>query len=54
MLELILVASLTCVATGLGVIPVLLLKQRAAAIRPALLGVAAGVMAEGAILESFP
>ncbi|HEX6116719.1 MAG TPA: ZIP family metal transporter [Solirubrobacterales bacterium] len=49
MLELLLIASLTCVATGLGVIPVLLLGERAAAIRPALLGVAAGVMTVAAI-----
>jgi ZIP family zinc transporter len=49
MLELILVASLTCVATGLGVIPVLLLGERAETIRPALLGVAAGVMAVAAV-----
>ena len=49
MLELLVVASLTCVATGLGVIPVLLLGERAAALRPALLGVAAGVMAVAAV-----
>src|SRR5687768_5463105 len=49
MLELLLVAGLTCVATGLGVIPVRLLGARATAIRPALLGVAAGVMAVAAI-----
>jgi len=48
-LELLLVASLTCVATGLGVIPVILLGERAAAIRPALLGLAAGVMAVAAV-----
>ena len=49
MLELLLVASLTCVATGVGVVPVRLLGGRAAAIRPALLGVAAGVMAVAAV-----
>ena len=38
MLELILVALGTALATGLGAIPVFLLGERAAALRPALLG----------------
>ena len=37
-------AAGTALATGLGVIPVALLGDRAAALRPALLGIAAGVM----------
>jgi ZIP family zinc transporter len=44
MLELILAATATAVATGLGAIPVFLLGDRAAAIKPALLGLAAGAM----------
>ena len=38
MLELILAASATALATGLGAIPVFMLGARAAALRPALLG----------------
>ncbi len=49
MLELILVASGTAVATGLGAIPVWLLGDRAAQLRPLLLGLAAGVMTVAAI-----
>ena len=49
MLELILVALGTALATGLGAVPVFLLGERAAALRPALLGVAAGVMTVAAI-----
>jgi len=49
MLELVLVATATTFATGLGVIPVALLGERAADLRAGLLGVAAGVMAVAAI-----
>lgn len=48
-LELFLVALLTALATGVGAIPVFLLGARAAALRPALLGIAAGVMTMTAI-----
>ena len=44
MLELILAASATALATGLGAIPVFLLGERAAALTPFLLGIAGGVM----------
>jgi zinc transporter, ZIP family len=50
MIELILAASLTALATGLGAIPVFFLGERAAALRPALLGLAAGVMAVASVL----
>ena len=49
MLELILAASATALATGLGAIPVFLLGTRAAALTPALLGVAGGVMAVASV-----
>jgi ZIP family zinc transporter len=49
MFELVLVASGTAFATGLGVIPVALLGQRAAALRPTLLAIAAGTMLVAAI-----
>jgi ZIP family zinc transporter len=49
MLELVLVATGTAFATGLGAIPVSLLGSRAARLRPALLGLAAGVMAVAAV-----
>jgi ZIP family zinc transporter len=49
MIELVAIASLTALATGLGAIPVFLLGQRAEAIRPMLLGVASGVMLVAAI-----
>ena len=49
MLELILVASGTALATGLGAVPVWLLGSRAERLRPILLGVAAGVMAVAAL-----
>jgi zinc transporter, ZIP family len=49
MLELLLVASLTCLATGLGAIPVFLLGTRAESLKPGLLGLAAGVMCVAAI-----
>lgn len=44
MLELILAASATALATGIGAVPVFLLGTRAAALTPVLLGVAGGVM----------
>jgi ZIP family zinc transporter len=49
MLELVLVATGTAFATGLGAIPVALLGSRAARLRPVLLGLAAGVMAVAAV-----
>jgi ZIP family zinc transporter len=49
MLELIAAASLTALATGLGVIPVWALGERANAWEPGLLGLAGGVMAVAAI-----
>jgi len=49
MLELVLVATGTAVATGLGAIPVSLLGTRAARLRPALVGLAAGVMGVAAV-----
>ena len=50
MLELIVAASLTAVATGIGVIPVAVLGERAVALRPLLLGIAAGVMAVASVI----
>ena len=49
MLELIVAATATALATGLGVIPVVALGARAEAYRPGLLGIAAGVMAVASI-----
>ncbi len=49
MLELIIVATATTFATGLGVIPVAFLGERAVELRAGLLGVAAGVMAVAAV-----
>ena len=49
MIELLLAASATALATGLGVIPVALLGTRAEALRPLMLGVASGVMAVAAV-----
>ncbi|HET6831293.1 MAG TPA: ZIP family metal transporter [Solirubrobacterales bacterium] len=49
MLELVLVASATTLATGLGVIPVAVLGERAAELRGGLLGLAAGVMLVAAV-----
>jgi zinc transporter, ZIP family len=49
MLTLILAASATALATGLGAIPVFFLSERAAALRPLLLGVAAGTMAVASV-----
>jgi ZIP family zinc transporter len=50
MLELVLVATATTFATGLGVIPVAVLGERANDLRGGLLGVAAGVMLVAAIV----
>lgn len=50
MLELIGAATLTAIATGVGVIPVAVLGERAVALRPFLLGVAAGVMAVASVI----
>jgi zinc transporter, ZIP family len=44
LLTLILAGAATALATGLGAVPVFLLGERAAALRPALWGLAAGVM----------
>ena len=49
MLELVIVATGTALATGLGAVPVFLLGRRAEELRPLLLGVAAGVMGVAAI-----
>lgn len=49
MVELIIVAAGTALATGLGAVPVWLLGSRAEELRPILLGVAAGVMAVAAV-----
>jgi ZIP family zinc transporter len=50
MLGLILAASATALATGIGAIPVFFLGERAAALRPALIGLAAGVMAVASVV----
>jgi zinc transporter, ZIP family len=50
MIELVLVATATTFATGLGVIPVAVLGDRARELRGGLLGVAAGVMLIAAIV----
>ena len=50
MLELVLVATATTFATGLGVIPVAVLGERANDLKGGLLGVAAGVMLVAAIV----
>ncbi len=49
MLELLLAASATALATGLGAIPVFVLGEEAEWLKPALLGLAAGVMTVAAI-----
>jgi ZIP family zinc transporter len=49
MLILIAAATGTALATGLGAIPVFFLGQRAEVLRPALLGLAAGVMTVASI-----
>ena len=49
MLELVLAASGTALATGLGAIPVFLLGERAARLTPGLLGIAAGSMTVASI-----
>jgi zinc transporter, ZIP family len=50
MLELIAAASATALATGLGAIPVWLLGERAARLKPGLIGLAAGVMSVAAVV----
>ena len=50
MLTLLLLATLTTLATGLGAIPVFFLGERAGAWQPALWGLAAGVMAIASIV----
>lgn len=50
MLTLVLAASGTALATGLGAIPVFMLGARAASLRPLLLGIAAGTMAVASIV----
>jgi zinc transporter ZupT len=55
MLELIAAASATALATGLGAIPVWLLGERAELLKPALTGLAAGVMTVAAIaIQNIP
>jgi len=49
MIELVLAATATAFATGLGAVPVAMLGDRAEALRPALLGLAAGVMAVASV-----
>jgi zinc transporter, ZIP family len=49
LVELTLIAAATAIATGLGAVPVALVGGRAAAIQPALGGLAAGVMAIAAV-----
>ena len=49
MLELLLAASATALATGLGAMPVFFLGARAEALTPALLGLAGGVMTVAAV-----
>jgi ZIP family zinc transporter len=48
--QLLLAASATALATGLGAVPVFLLGSRAAALQPALLGTAIGVMGVASIV----
>lgn len=50
MFELLMAASATALATGLGAIPVFVLGERAATLRPGMLGIAAGVMTVAAIV----
>ena len=50
MLVLLLAATGTAVATGLGAIPVFFLRERAAELQPFLLGIAAGVMGVASIV----
>jgi zinc transporter, ZIP family len=50
MIELVFAATATMLATGLGAIPVFLLGERANVLRPALLGMAAGVMTVASVL----
>jgi zinc transporter, ZIP family len=50
MITLILAASATALATGIGAVPVFLLGERAAELRPGLIGLAAGVMAVASVV----
>jgi ZIP family zinc transporter len=50
MITLILAASATALATGIGAVPVFLLGERAAQLRPGLIGLAAGVMTVASIV----
>jgi len=50
LLILLLAASGTALATGLGAIPVFLLGPRAASLRPLLLGIAAGTMSVASVV----
>jgi len=50
MVELVLAATATMFATGIGAIPVILMGTRAATLRPLLLGIAAGVMIIASVL----
>lgn len=50
MIGLLLAATATALATGLGAVPVFLLGERAEALRPLLLGLAAGVMTVASFL----
>ena len=49
MLELLIAATITALATGIGAIPVIALGPRAAAWQPMLLGISAGVMTVAAV-----
>jgi zinc transporter, ZIP family len=49
MITLILAASATALATGIGAVPVFLLGERAAELRPGLIGLAAGVMSVASV-----
>ena len=50
LLTLFLIGAATALATGLGAIPVFVLGERAAVLRPALTGLAAGLMAVASVL----
>jgi ZIP family zinc transporter len=50
MIALILAASATALATGIGAIPVFFLGERAAELRPGLIGLAAGVMSVASVV----
>ena len=50
MIELIILASVTALATGIGAIPVMLLGNRARSMVPLLLGIAGGVMGVASVM----